>query len=788
MSKHFITLIFLLSSLQLKAQNYELIVDAVDTLYLAGGVPSALSSTDSSVVPIVSSNPCVLPLMHYAMATQYQNGRVIAVSHEGILTNGTIPLYNNGDFILQSIDWLDLGTGRVTFRSGWASVTNSSSLLTVLQQLGYSLDTLSSTITPSKLINTDVLILGNDWNGNSPYTSAELSAIQNFVAGGGSVLIAGLGWSWPGVITDYPMYQVADLFGIEFTTTPIYDNDKNINGSPLLYNMYPQNVNPASVKACASQAVRDIITRGQDLRVLRLAVSATGNFTQYAGGPAAASQLIDDWLDDINEIYGREYCVRFELIPNNDTLIYNDTLTDPWPAASSGAAGCVGISQITAIQKSVIDSIIGATNYDISHVIESPLLFNGGCGGSFYNGISGGLDLPITRHEIGHQFGQRHTINYSNNDNYELENGGWTIQGGNAHPYAHAQSFYELARHLEKNKPQAGTKISTGNTLPQVDAGVDVAIPISTPFVLSATATDPDADDSLTYVWDNMNRGYPQTIPVADDQQGALFMRLEPSASGVRVIPDMPTVLQGLTQNTQEQLPSAQRVMDLRVTVNDHHKITYNSQIIPASGIGVDDIHIEVASAGPFVVTSQASNGILYPGGQSQEVTWDVNGTDLLPIYTTKVSIDLSLDGGYTYPISLLSGTKNDGSAMVQLPDTNTTQARIRVSADDNIYFNVNAQNFGIEKSQSLSEIDRLLAWVLYPLPFYDVLYLQLDPQHKGAELTLAHIDGRVVQQSFYNGYKMEWDMSHLDPGTYILTVNSQGFKSSRVITKIGKN
>ena len=61
------------------------------------------------------------------------------------------------------------------------------------------------------------------------------------------------------------------------------------------------------------------------------------------------------------------------------------------------------------------------------------------------------------------------------------------------------------------------------------------------------------------------------------------------------------------------------------------------------------------------------------------------------------VNIKLSLDGGFTYPITLLEDTDNDGSAFVTVPDAVTTQARVRIEAADNIFFDISNQNFPIE-------------------------------------------------------------------------------------------
>src|SRR5690606_22794815 len=213
------------------------------------------------------------------------------------------------------------------------------------------------------------------------------------------------------------------------------------------YNFYPDNLDTTINRHCPFPSFGTNIPRGDTLRILRAAISSTGEFTQQSGGIANTTTLIDQWLSNINDIYGREYCVRMELIANNNQLIFANGATDPWPTMPSGSFACVNAGTILSQQPGVIDGIIGAGNYDISHVIMGTP-YSGGCAGSLTNGMSGGLNLSVSRHEMGHQFGQRHTINHTGKDNFEPENGNWTIQGGNAHGYAHGVSYHQLAAFL----------------------------------------------------------------------------------------------------------------------------------------------------------------------------------------------------------------------------------------------------------------------------------------------------------------------------------------------------
>jgi hypothetical protein len=766
----FLLVVFTFSS-NVFSQNLATIFTNVDTLYMPGAVPGHLLISNSNVTPIVSISECNNPLDNFAVATSFQNGKVIAVGHESILANNAINQNDNALFLLQAMNWLNSGTKRVKFKQGWINNNNSSIFQSNLINNGYSFSTISGTISAASLLNTDILLFGNDWNNQQAYSVSELTAIQNFVSNGGSVFIAGLGWSWPQTLSLYPMNQVASLFGFEYTTDAIYDAFQNVSGSPKFSNFYPENavVNPNPY--CPSPYLNTNFERGDQLRVLRMAVSTTGEFTQQNGGAAAIPALLDAWLEDINEMYGREFCVRFELIPNNNLLIFPNPATDPWATLPPGSGGCTNAGLILDDQASVIDGIIGAVNYDISHVIAgSP--FGGGCAGSLKTGLSGGLDIPVTRHEIGHQLRQDHTINHSDRRNYEPENGAWTMQGGNGQGRAHGVSFHQTAEYLANNIPNVGTNVLTENAIPTINAGLDYIIPISTPFTLTATASDANLNDSLTYVWDNMNPFTMQTIPVANDLQGAIFMRLLPNTESMRTFPKMSSVVANTNSNAQEQLPTQARIMDIRVTVNDNHKMIYNGQTVNASGINSDDVQLTVVNSGPFEVTSQNSNGITYLGGSSQLITWNVNGTNTLPINTQNVSIMLSTDGGFTYPITILQSTPNTGSASVIIPNISTTTARVKVAALGNIYFDINTNNFEIKSTLGTENLDLNSLINVYPNPSKDFFNIDI-PENMLYKTQLYSPEGKLISTDFN---KNRFDVSTLSNGIYLLVITDLEF------------
>ena len=101
-------------------------------------------------------------------------------------------------------------------------------------------------------------------------------------------------------------------------------------------------------------------------------------------------------------------------------------------------------------------------------------------------------------------------------------------------------------------------------------------------------------------------------------------------------------------------------------------------------------------TAGPFRVTSPNSSGISWTAGSTRTVTWDVANTDLPPVSTANVKISLSVDGGHTYPLVLAASTPNDGTESVIVPNVATTQARVKIEAVGNIFFDVSNADFTV--------------------------------------------------------------------------------------------
>src|SRR5690606_15640615 len=92
----------------------------------------------------------------------------------------------------------------------------------------------------------------------------------------------------------------------------------------------------------------------------------------------------------------------------------------------------------------------------------------------------------------------------------------------------------------------------------------------------------------------------------------------------------------------------------------------------------------------------------LWDVGSSQDITWNVAGTNGGAVNTPTVNILLSIDGGATFPFTIASNVPNDGSHTIVVPVTgsDTTTARVIVEGNNNIFYAVNSSNFSIQSSE----------------------------------------------------------------------------------------
>lgn len=544
-----------------------------------------------------------------------------------------------------------------------------------------------------------------------------------------------------------------------------------------------------------------IMRTGEQLRTYRIAIAATGEYTAYFGGTVnGALAAITTSLNRITGVYEKELSVRMVLIANNNLIIYTNGATDPYSNNNGGA-------MLTENQNN-LDAVIGDANYDIGHVYSTGN-FGGIAGlgvvcvsGQKGRGTTGSSspigdpwDIDYVAHEMGHQFSGNHTqnnINCNANPGTAWEPGsGITIMGyagvcspnlgNNSIPYFHGGNMTnEIFPFTQSGSGNNCAVITnTGNTPPDVTvpAGSWV-IPVRTPFSLTGSATDVN-NDPLTYSWEQMNTG-PQGNPNNPVGNAPIFRPFSPVTNGTRVFPKISDIINN-TQSLGELLPTYSRFMRFKLTVRDNRA--------GGGGISSGDVIFTVdETAGPFLVTYPNTN-VSISGDQT--VTWDVANTNGAAINCQNVKISLSTDGGNTFPTVLSASTPNDGSQLVTLPSISTTQARIKIEAIDNIFFDMSNANFsispiGIHNNQTGTPVEFGL-FQNYPNPFNPVTVVSFGiPQKSAVTLKVYDAIGREITTLLSNEiktegyYNIEFDASRLPSGIYYYRLEAGSFVDTK--------
>ena len=223
------------------------------------GAPGAVFGADSNWVTIVGGDDDSSQPSSFIMARTFAKGRVVAVGHDGMLGDQGLSLLDNGKLMSNIVYWLrGTNASTIQYTTGHGEWASGLPLQKFLTNAGFTISGLVCPMTTNSLAMISVLIVGNAWND---FTANEIEAVRQFVAQGGGLLMAGLGWSWgayhPGKsMEDYPMTQMAGPYGGRWLRTDITDPTNQTNGAPIFHTFYPNAVTctPAGAMAVITNA------------------------------------------------------------------------------------------------------------------------------------------------------------------------------------------------------------------------------------------------------------------------------------------------------------------------------------------------------------------------------------------------------------------------------------------------------------------------------------------------------------------------------------------------------
>ena len=579
-------------------------------------------------------------------------------------------------------------------------------------------------------------------------------------------------------------------------------------------------------------------------KTLRLALSCTGEYATSFGastaGTAADKVIVlaamNATMTRVNGVYEKDLSVHLNMI-DNTSVIYYDGTSDPYSDAAN-------MTNWNTELMNNLHTTLGDSAFDIGHlfgasggggnagcigcVCNNTLSTGGGATTSYKgsgitspgSGLPQGdsFDIDYVAHEMGHQLGGNHSFTYGNEGTVaQTEPGsGSTIMGyagitsynvqAHSDPIFSYKGIYQIQANLNTKTCPVATSLSGIDATPVVNAGADYTIPVGTAFMLTGTASDSDAGDVLTYLWEQNDVGTSATTNANSEvlqtkTVGPNWRTFKPSTNKFRYFPQMGKILAGTLAVTAastsnwESVSSVARTLNFTFTARDNHagggQTATDAAIITVN-----------ASGGAFSVTSQNTTGISYVGNSTQTVTWVPGNTASAPFNSPTVDILVSMNVSTaletfnaTTPTSpnpttwttIASGVPNNGSYVVTVPDvaTTTTTCRFMVKAVGNVFLAVNSKNFTITPALE-TESFGLNNFSIYPNPNKGNFSIQFDSTSTNPiEIMINDMRGRTIFERTYPNtglFSQNLQLDSVQSGVYLVTVKDG---DKKVVKKI---